>query len=213
MRLICFGDSWTAGHGVEDNVKFKEIADPEEGKWFIPYLRKFNSWPRWLSNKLDCPFVNRGYSGSGNHDMLKEINYINDDNLFEPTDIIIVMFSYPHRYRHDNDPKKNPIYTFEEMEKILKPYRHFYFNSFYPTFKDEEGFDTSTLPNYFINPNGCISDFLKDYEMKNDEGIWEYGGRSVYDDENNFWIGDYHPNLKGYKLLGEYIYEQIKDKL
>ena len=43
MRLICFGDSWTAGHGIETDLKYKEVAHPEK---FITNLRNQNSWPR-----------------------------------------------------------------------------------------------------------------------------------------------------------------------
>ena len=53
----------------------------------------------------------------------------------------------------------------------------------------------NNLPNYFINPTGCVSDVLRDYEIKNDIGVWEYGSRSVYNNERNFYEGDYHPNL------------------
>ena len=28
MRLICFGDSWTAGHGIETDIKYKEEPFP-----------------------------------------------------------------------------------------------------------------------------------------------------------------------------------------
>jgi len=30
MRLICFGDSWTTGHGVETDKQFKETANPPD---------------------------------------------------------------------------------------------------------------------------------------------------------------------------------------
>jgi len=40
--------------------------------------------------------------------------------------------------------------------------------------------------------------------------VWEYESRSVWNDEKNFWEGDYHPNSLGYKLIGEYIYQEIK---
>ena len=38
MKLICFGDSWTAGHGVEDNKLYKEIANPDK---FIVFIISF----------------------------------------------------------------------------------------------------------------------------------------------------------------------------
>lgn len=212
MRIIAFGDSWTAGHGVETDVKYKEDANPIEGKGFYIDLRRQNSWPRWLSDKFNCLYLNRGYSGSGNHDILNEIKIIMDENLFDKeTDVIIVMFSYPHRYR-TKKPENDPITIFESIEKILEGYKHFYFNSFYPTFKDED-FDVTQLPSYFINPTECISDYLRKYEIKNDVGVWEYGSRSVWNDMKGLHEGDYHPNLFGYKLIGDFIYNMIKDKL
>ena len=135
-----------------------------------------------------------------------------DDNLIDDKDIFIIMFSYPHIYRLKK-PQNNPIEVFNKLENLLKSYKRFYFNSFYPTFKDEDEFDTSKLPDYFINPNGTMVDMLRNYETTNDVSVWEYGSRSVWNDEKNFWEGDYHPNSLGYKIIGDYIYEQIKNKL
>ena len=212
MRLLTFGDSWTAGHGVETDVKYKENAHPIEGKGLIVNLRRFNSWPRYVAEKLDCVFVNNGYCGVGNHDIYKEVKILFDDNMIEEGDIFIIMFSYPHRYRVKK-PENNPVIVFNKLEKLLASYKRFYFNSFYPTFKDEEEFDTDKLPDYFINPNGTMVDLLRDYEISNDVSVWEYGSRSVWENEENLWWGDYHPNLLGYKLIAEEIVNQIKDKL
>ena len=41
MRLICFGDSWTAGHGIENNTEYKKTAN---APIFIEKLRNQNSW-------------------------------------------------------------------------------------------------------------------------------------------------------------------------
>lgn len=210
MRLITFGDSWTAGHGVENDVKYRNIADPKEGNGFITKLRISNSWPRYLSDKLDCVFVNYGVCGYGNLDILNEVEKLSQDNILEKNDIIIVMFSYPHRYRLKK-PKNDPIYVFNKLESLLDGYKHFYFNSFYPSFKDEESFDTNKLPNYFINPEGCVSDHLKNLEIKHNMDVWEYGNRSVWNDQQKFFEGIYHPNHRGYKLIAEYLYEQIKN--
>lgn len=212
MRLLTFGDSWTAGHGIETDSTFKENAHPIQGKGFIVNLRRFNSWPRYVAEKLDCVFVNNGYCGAGNHDIYNEVKILFDDKMIEDGDVFIIMFSYPHRYRIKK-PENNPIEVFKKLEELLKSHKRFYFNSFYPTFKDEEGFDTTTLPDYFINPNGTIADILKEYEIKNDSSVWEYGSRSIWNDEKNFWEGDYHPNLLGYKLIANEILNQIKDKL
>ena len=52
---------------------------------------------------------------------------------------------------------------------------------------------------------------VEQYESEKDMGVWEYGSRSVWNDEKNFWAGDYHPNALGYKIIAEHMYEQIKD--
>jgi len=206
MRLITFGDSWTAGHGVETNVYYKEKAFPDK---FTQKLREQNSWPKWVAQKLDIPYVNLGVCGFGNEYILKELSEIKNMELIEQDDIVIVMFSYPYRYTADT---YNVIEIYHKIESKLKDYKHFFFNSFYPTFK-EENFDTTKLPDYFINPNGCVADILKEYEIKNNISIWEYGSRSVWNDEKNYWEGDYHPNELGYKIIGEYIYDEIKRRI
>lgn len=202
MRLICFGDSWTAGHGVETDIQFKEIANPTIGNFFITKLRKANCWPRWLANKFDCVYVNCSECGRGNYEIYDEVFELNKLKFLKEDDIIIVMFSYPYR---DNVP---PIEIYHKFEEILKSYKHFYFNAFYPLFKNEN-FDTNVLPSYFINPNGCVADVLKEYELQHNISIWEYNSRSVWNDEKNFWEGDYHPNLLGYKIIAEFMYNKI----
>ena len=203
MRLITFGDSWTAGHGVEENKLYKENASPPV---FITKLRMMNSWPRYVADKMGCEFVNMGVCGYGNPYILKEIKESINEGFIEKDDIIVVMLSYPYRY------KKTPydlVNLFWDMDNTLSTYKHLYFNSFFPTFKEED-FDTTNLPKTFINPNGCVSDILKEYEIKNDISVWEYGSRSVWNDKDNFWEGDYHPNSLGYKLIAEYIHQEIK---
>ena len=206
MRLITFGDSWTAGHGIEEDVQYKEVPFPN---MFIQKLRDMNSWPRWVAEKLGCPYVNLGVCGFGNEFMLNEIKGVKKDGHLNKDDIIVVMLSYPYRYTGDT---YNVVEIYEQMEQELKGYNHFYFNSFFPTFK-EEHFETSKLPDYFINPDGCVSDILREYEVNNDVGVWEYGSRSVWNDEKNFYEGDYHPNLEGYKVIANYIYGKLRKKI
>lgn len=205
MRLICFGDSWTAGHGVDDNIKYKEDVNPNQ---FITNLRNNNSYPRWLSDLIGCSFVNMGVCGYGNLDILETVKEVINEELINKDDVIIIQFSYPHRYRNKK-PNNNPLYIFPHLETILSPYRHFYFNGFYPLFKDED-FDITSLPNSFINPDKTFADYLRGYEIQNNIGVWEYGSRSVWNDEKGFWEGDYHPNLKGYQLIANYIFDEIK---
>lgn len=202
-RLIAFGDSWTAGHGIESDVKYKEDPFPN---MFTQKLRDMNSWPRWVAEKLDRIYVNLGVCGYGNEYILKDIRAVKNDGLFNQDDIIIVMLSYPYRYKTKDIHDVTEIYHM--IEKELEGYTHFYFNSFYPSFREED-FDTSKLPKYFINPNGCVADVLKLHEEEYDISVWEYGSRRVWNDEKNYWEGDYHPNIYGYKLIGDYIYSKI----
>ena len=206
MRLITFGDSWTAGHGIETDKTYKEEANP---CMFIQKLRDMNSWPRWVSQKLDSLYINLGTCGHSNELILRDIVEVKTSDFFEPDDIIIVMLSYPYRYKTKFEHDVVEIY--KRMEYQLKDHKHFYFNSFYPSFREED-YNTKKLPSYFINPDGCVSDILKEYEIKNDISVWEYGSRSVWNDEENYWEGDYHPNELGYRIIGQYIYDQIKDK-
>lgn len=207
MRLICIGDSWTAGHGVEEEIEFKEIANPHNGGGLITKLRHANGWPRWLANKFDCPYALFAECGGNNDWMGNDVETIVNSGLLKDTDIIIVMFSYPYR------DQVGPIRNYERMENLLKNHKHFYINSFYPTFKNEENFDINTLPDYFIEPASSVSDMLREYEIANDVSVWEYNSRSVYNDEHNFYVGDYHPNLLGYKLIANHIYDLIKNKI
>ncbi len=136
MRLICFGDSWTAGHGIETDVKYKEVAHPEK---FITNLRNQNSWPRWVAQKLNCLYVNCGVCGYGNEYILKEIEQSFDIGVIKPDDIIMVMFSYPYRYTADT---YNVIEIYNKIEHTLKNHKHFYFNS--STILSRKAFISST---------------------------------------------------------------------
>lgn len=205
MRLICFGDSWTAGHGIEEDLKYKEEPFPH---MFIQKLRATNSWPRYVADKLNCPYINLGVCGYGNEYILKDLQEIIKNDFLKKDDVIIIMFSYPYRYKSKDRYSVVEIYL--QMEELLNEYKHFYFNSFYPTFQEED-VDIKKLPYYFINPESCVSDVLKKYETKKDLGIWEYGKRSVWNDEKNYYEGDYHPNLDGYKIIANHIYKSIKN--
>ena len=50
-------------------------------------------------------------------------------------------------------------------------------------------------------------------EIQDKKDVWEYGSKLVWNNVDNYYEGDYHPNLEGYKLIGEYIYKKIKDKI
>jgi hypothetical protein len=201
MRLITFGDSWTAGHGVEKNILYKEDPTPP---LFIEKLREQNSWPRWTANKLNIPFVNISKCGWGNeyiyNSVEESLSFINKD------DVIVIVFSYPYRYERHN--KYTPLELFNKFEELLDGYSRFYFNGFYPLLNDVD--KQIKFPTHYINPFGTLSYILQVEEIQNKKDVWEYGSKSVWNDEKNYYEGDYHPNLEGYKIIGNYIYSELK---
>ena len=208
MRLVCFGDSWTNGVGIEDDIKYRKDKNPPI---YIQKLREQNSWPRWVAEKLGCTYINLGSPANDNFSIFcTDLKHFFDFDLIKEDDVIVIMFTFPHRnvFKEEHSFLK----TYEKIELLLKNHKHFYFNSFYPTFKDFN-YDTKNLPSYFINPNGCVSDLLIEYENKNNISIWEHNQKSVHNDDVHFIRGNYHPNLLGYKIIGEYIYNNIIDKI
>ncbi len=196
-RLVTFGDSWTAGHGVETDIQYKEVISPN---LFIDYLRLMNGWPRYLANKFDVPFVNLGFCNKSNNEIYEDI--VKWKHLLNKDDLIIVMLSYPYR------KYGNPIVDVGNITNELNGYNYFILNSFFPTFSNV---DSSELDvSRFLNIDGCVSDVLIKWETENDKSCWEYEFRKV-NNENTFLGGDYHPNTIGYKLIADDIYTRIKN--
>jgi len=204
MKLIAFGDSWTAGHGVEEQPKYAKIAGGFN--YIVDNWRSQNSWPRWVADKLNIEYINLGMCGIGNNHILKnQLRDIIDDNFLNNDDIIIVMFSYPYRNA------TNPIEDFLKYEESLKNYKHFYFNSFYPMFKDEKNIEID-LSN-FIDPENTMLDILLEYQKQTGINPWNYNIDIDTFDKDRIRLGEYHPNINGYKKIADVIYEKIKNKL
>jgi len=206
-KIVAFGDSWTQGHGVEDDPNFKEVATPDS---FIYHLRMCNSWVRWLADKFKLPFVNISQCGIDNTKILEYIKIYRQKLTAD--DIVLIMWSYP--YRHLNKEQTKHILLEDiilEAEQHLQGLNYFFISSFVPTFKEEpdllQRFDSSK----WIDIEGCAADVLNEYERINDISVWEYNSRKVYD-EHSFSLGDYHPNLFGYQILGDYIYNKLHEK-
>ncbi len=204
-KLIAFGDSWTHGHGVEDNPDYKEIANPDP---FIFNLRMNNSWVRWLADKMQLPFVNFGLCGIDNVDI---VNYLKQySHHISTDDLVIIMWSFPYRHigrQNKNIMLKNVIH---EAELALHGKNYYFVNSFYPTFKDEPDTINHIDSTRWIGINQSVADILTKYELTNDVSVWEYGSRKVYDDTRNFYLGDYHPNLLGYQVIADWLYNELK---
>lgn len=204
-RLIAFGDSWTHGHGVETDPAYKEIGRADD---FVFQLRMCNSWPRWLADLLGIPFCNFGYPGSDNVNIKNCISMFHQ--RFLPDDLIIVMLSFP--YRHTFRPEYRDITlreTIVNIQQELSGLNYCLVNSFYPTFSDEPEIKTTLDLSRFLAVDITAADILADYEQTHDIGVWEYGSRKVCGDVENFKAGDYHPNLAGYRVIANWLYDLL----
>ena len=85
MRLIAFGCSFTYGVGLAD------CFTPPYGAGLVP--SKF-AWPQLVANELNMDCINMSSPGSSNKEILNTLlNF-----KFEPTDVIIVMWSFINRW-------------------------------------------------------------------------------------------------------------------
>lgn len=204
-RLIAFGDSWTHGHGVEDDITWKEQALPND---FVFQWRQLNSWPRWLSDRFGMLYLNFGLAGLCN----SRINQVIHAFLpyLRPDDLVIVMWSYPYRGSPNAwDEKRTLQEILQDTNQLLNGYNYFYFNSFFPTFSQEPWVKNEVDITRFVQVDGCAADMLREHERQHDVSVWEYQSRNVTDDRQNFQWGDYHPNVFGYQLMADWMYDGI----
>lgn len=200
-RLITFGDSWTAGHGVETQVQYKEVIDCG---LFINTLRNSNGWPRYLSQHYDIPFVNLGVCNYSNPEIIQSIK----QNLkyLSKSDLIVIMLSYA--FRGEGQPEQD----IPEINKLLQNYNYYIVNSFYPTFKEVPQHIIDSLDiSRFITPGMTMAEFLIYYEKVHDVSVWEYSCRKV-NELGSFLGGDFHPNTLGYKTIAWELYNRLPKK-
>jgi hypothetical protein len=163
-RLVVFGDSWTAGHGIETDIRYEEVARPEP---FIERLRSHNAWCRWLADKMDLPFVNMGQPGICNAGIKRKIR--ENIHFCDPErDLIIVMLTYPYRHHlwmdtldQDEIALKDII---DNIFSMLSGHNTFYCNAFCPVFRFEP--DTS-FPKSLQPMCCCITNGLWTYRCGN----------------------------------------------
>lgn len=197
-RLVTFGDSWTAGHGIETDLQYKEVIDCGE---FINKLRNSNGWPRHLANLYDIPFVNLGWPNLSNPEIVNTVEK-NLKNL-KKSDLIVVMWSFP--YRGDGIPEVDIF----NLHDLLDGYNWFMCNSFYSMFEPEQPgkfLDHSR----FLDRNLVFSKILLQYEKQNNVSVWEYDFRYP-DTWQNTEGGDTHPNYLGYKIIAQQLKQLIDD--
>lgn len=98
MKLICFGDSYTAD--FKDNLIPTYI---EYKKWYGDTFPK--SWPILLSEKLNIELLNYGIGGTCN-DIIFE-TFIKKINVLKKNDIVIIGWTFLTRFKWYNDKGDN----------------------------------------------------------------------------------------------------------
>ena len=208
-KLIAFGDSWTHGHGVEDDVHYKEIGKAPD---FIFQLRMLNSWPRYVADKMDLPYLNFGFPGSDNMHIANCVDMFYEH--LSKDDLIVIMLSFPYRHVFRQETKHVTVkQVIERFQQKLQGYNYYFFNSFCQTFVDEPELKDQLDLSRFIQVDMTAADILTKYEQEHDVSVWEYGSRKVYNDKTNFYEGDYHPNLLGYKVISDWVYSELQNKI
>lgn len=209
-RLVAFGDSWTAGHGIETDIRYEEVARPEP---FIEKLRSHNAWSRWLADKMELPYVNMGQAGICNAGIKRKIEE-NIEFCDPDTDLVIVMLTYPYRHHLWMDSLNKDEIALEDILariwSLLAPYNVFYCNAFYPVFREEPEIMPRLDMSRFILPNVSASDVLLHHETTLDISVWEYDKRHVNEDTKGFQTGDYHPNLRGHKIIADWLFNILR---
>ena len=226
MKLFAYGDSWTEGHGcdIEEENKIKDRIVLQE-------FRNKYSWPKYLSEKLKCNFENKGWSGKANNLIFNDIiNDLRFGNIHEG-DFVIVMWSSSLRDHVPFLPKGEWIswsrrelkelpnkfyesYKFgdEKYNKFLEDYKKYYVtnllmvDAFELMVQSVNKLDDKTnlinKKNYFHFGKKTARDILQENKKLN---VWE--GPLNCKNEPEVW---YHPNKQGYELIGEKIYDFIK---
>lgn len=89
-RLLCFGDSFTFGHGLPDALD--QVDD--DGNYFVHYVPSQYSWPACLGKLLQAELtVNAGSLGASNKEIWNTIL----NTAFQPSDDVVVMWTHNHR--------------------------------------------------------------------------------------------------------------------
>ena len=88
MKLFSYGDSWTEGQGVNPKIE-NQLQSRDERKQF----RNERSWPKHLSDLLECTYKNESVSGSNNNLIFNTIIADIKSGKIKSGDLIVVMWS------------------------------------------------------------------------------------------------------------------------
>jgi hypothetical protein len=199
--LWTFGDSFTKGTGCE-------MSD----EYHINYFKDGNKiWPSWLSELLNTDLENCGFGGYSNDMILDSI--IDNWKDIKKGDIVLIGFTYPHRFDvpidgklqsivHNFSDKPNNNLTNEEFETLVNFQYHFSDNILYKNRQVKRFEWIKSL----LQKKECKLVVIWDvqYETKNLETITG---------ATNGKIKDEHLSYSGHKMLAEIFYKKyiVKD--
>ena len=92
MKVIAFGDSFTAGEGT-NNEYVSNLKSFEE----VEQYQKQHSWPRYLADKIGVKYKNNGEVGSSNYRIFSSVFEQFALNQIDNDDLIVIMWSSPLR--------------------------------------------------------------------------------------------------------------------
>lgn len=161
-RIVAFGCSFTAGHGIEDLWDAKS-------KLSINGHSKL-SWPQQVANKLNLPLTNCAIAGSSNREILWKIL----TTEIKQTDLVLIHWTFAERdviIGKSNEHEPNYKLSTHYKDKINK----FWIKNI--AFDKNLDFTSTTaymLANYYLKDkfvktyNLCVSTYIIDpYEFKN----------------------------------------------
>ena len=160
MRVIGFGDSFTAGEGT-DNQYVEQLSTFEK----IEKYQKEHSWPRYLADKIGVKYVNNGEVGSSNYRIFSNIFEQFAQNNINNDDLVVIMWSSPLRDPLPFFPhmfsRTSPIGLSWSMKELMSQdtqgWKHRYYEHYGKTEKSEIKYiENDKLMNFYGDENPDI---------------------------------------------------------
>ena len=214
MKILTFGDSWAAGHGL--GIGEKNFTD-------------------FLSESLRCENKNFGMSGASLghilHDFTQQIRLIKENDLviiIIPPDVRWYTQAEDKRFttlflgdkKYKNFVKDKSKYWFKyhhslfiyTMYNICKELRcNFLFAHNYGMLEIIEPFASIIPDKVFLDKHNSLTTLLGGADYNNYD--LRYDGPPEYIIGENFISEDTHPNEKGHKIIADLLLDKYNEKL
>ena len=233
MKVIAFGDSWTAGEGTNRSItnKMKTFDEVEQ-------YQKQHSWPRYLADKIGVQYKNFGEVGSTNYRIFSNVFEQFAENQISNDDLIVIMWSSPLRDPLPFFPhmfsRTGPIglsWSLKELatdsKESLKRYYDHWGKTFYLENLHDESYYKLLNTNYMIMLQKYLEskgiDYIMcnafeelDYDEKlvditnyyNHQTMFEFLSNKgeVWEDTQSIYTIK-HPNTQGHKLIAQEVFD------